>query len=162
MPADDQRELHAAQRGQKRLPPTRRAFGSWRQVAGAASAGVAKAHRDDGEERGVIELLRRDAQPTAQPLAAGVVEGNARLVHLAPGCLGGDEDAGRGMKLEDGARAQRQMLGAQTASPHVGQQWSDASHVQRPGRGRGSEDLHADSMAGTALRRMMTDAGGQR
>ena len=101
---------------------------AWRQVAGSALAGVAQAHGNDGEQFGVVELLRRDAQPPTEPLTARVVERNACRVHLAPRCLGGHEDAGGRMQLKDRPWPKGQVLGAQGAGLHLSKERSDGRH----------------------------------
>ncbi len=63
--------------------PLRRALLAWRQVAGLAGAGVAKAHGQNRHLAGVIKRLCAHAHPLAQAFAAGIVKGHTALVHFA-------------------------------------------------------------------------------
>lgn len=79
-----------------------------------------------------MELLRREPEPAAQPLAARVVEGHARRMHLAAGRLGRDEDLRGRMHLHHGARPVLEVVGAEPACAQLTQQPIDAAaHAMR-------------------------------
>ena len=74
-------QLDVWQVGEKLGSPGWGALGPGREVAAfGVGSGVAEAHREQGDLRGVVEGLRSDAEPGAEALPAGVVEGNAGLV----------------------------------------------------------------------------------
>src|SRR5690606_9862880 len=85
------------------------AFGARRQVSAlGVLAGKAEAHGDDGELRGVVELLARHPHPVAQAVARAVVEGKARGMYAGARRLAGDADPRGGREARDGARLVRQ------------------------------------------------------
>src|SRR5690606_25297524 len=61
-------------------------------------------------------------QPFAQAAAAGVVPGDAGLMHARAGRLRGDQDARSGARLQHGAWPQRQACLAEAAGADVAQQ----------------------------------------
>ena len=67
--------------------PARRAFRTGRVIAGDGFARIAKAHRENGDLARVVELLRRQTKPVAQPVAGRIVPGNAGFMHLSTGRL---------------------------------------------------------------------------
>ena len=120
--ANHQRKALLPQRRKQWRTPLGRALGPGRQIPRWALARIAQAHGHNGEQLRVVELLTAHAQPIAQTVAAGIVERNARFMHLAARSLGRNEYPGRWMKLQNRPRAQRQMRGAQGAGPDLGQQ----------------------------------------
>src|SRR5262249_1295877 len=97
--------------------PERRAFLARRQVAAALVApGIAEAHRHDRDTALVVEALAVDAEPSAQHVAAAVVEGEAGRVHLGAGRLTDDHDPGRKAAAHDRPRPERQGIGADAAA----------------------------------------------
>lgn len=126
---DDQRKLEFPQTGKQRNSPGWSAFGSRRQIAGFTRSGKAKSHGQDGDFRCVVEYFARDSQPSAQPVTAGVVERQPCFMNYSARRLGRDKDSGRGMDLNNWARAQRQMFNTQVASANLGKQYGKRFHT---------------------------------
>ncbi len=108
--ADDERERDGAELAQDFLAPGSGAFGTRRRVAGLARAGITKAHRQNCHALRVVKRFPVEAEPVAEAVAAGVIKGNAGCVNLTARRLPGDEDARSAGDLQDGARAERQVL----------------------------------------------------
>ena len=113
----DQRQLH-----EQLIEPQLRAFTTRRQIAAAAPAGIAIAHRNDRDARCIVKDLVAHAHPRAQTLPARIVPGNAGLVHAKAGRLSNDEDSGCRCRLQHRARTERQRRCARAASTHCCQQ----------------------------------------
>jgi len=113
---DDESQLHIDERRDEFRPPCQRAFRAWRQVAGRASSGITKPHGQERNARRIVERRRIDAHPVAQSITACVLKGNTTLVDFASGCLPGNQDRCIRMQLQDGARSERKVLRAQSAS----------------------------------------------
>ena len=114
--ADKQRQLDLFQQRQQARVPARRAFRAGRRVAALRQAArIAEAGRQDGDAGGVVEDLAPDAEPVAQALAGGVVEGGAGLVRERARGLARDQQPRARIELEHGLRAERQMRGAERA-----------------------------------------------
>ncbi len=90
------------------------------------AAGVAEAHRQDGDLGRVVESGFVETEPVAQPIAARVLEGDAAGVGDAAGGLAGDDEAGVGRGLEDWAGAEGKL--AEGAGAGVGEKV-----MERPG-----------------------------
>src|SRR5262245_34472744 len=93
VPADEQREPDPRQRGAEARLPERRALPRWRQIGAVDRTRVAKAYRNNGDARAVVERVAVHGQPGAQHVARGIVPGNARLVDAATRRLADDEQA---------------------------------------------------------------------
>ena len=139
--ADQQGQAHARHPGQHPCPPDRRAFRPGRQVAAAGqAAGVAEAHRQDGDARRVVERVLRQAQPAAQAVAGGVGPGGAAGVGQGARRLAGDHQARGWGHAEDGPWAERQVGGADGAGPGVCGQDVQGVGCCRVGSHRGGYD----------------------
>jgi hypothetical protein len=123
-----QRELHVFQVRQQGVSPSRGALRAWWQIAGLTCAGIAKTHGKNGYLLGVVELLPRDAQPEAKPVAAGVVEWHTRFVNLSAWSLASDKDASQRMHLDNGTWAEWQVLGAKYAAADFGEELCKGGH----------------------------------
>lgn len=119
---DEQGQLDHRQPGEQMTEPQARAFASRRQVAAVAAAGIAVAHRNDGNARFIVEEVAGDAHPRPQPHSARIVPGNAGGVHTQARRLADDEDPGRWCGTQYRARTERKLLFARPASAHGGQQ----------------------------------------
>lgn len=96
------------------------ALGAWREVATLARAWVAETHRDQRDQRGIVELLVGELEPFAESLARGVVPGDAGVVRLLARGLTDQEDAGLLAALQQRAGLVGQVLGADRARAGVG------------------------------------------
>lgn len=92
IPANVDRELDPPEFRKNAGVPERSALGARRGVARAPLTGVAKAHGHEGDQVGVVELLRAQTEPGAQTLAAGVVPGCTGLVRGDPRSLPDDQE----------------------------------------------------------------------
>src|SRR3546814_7552053 len=72
--------------------PERRAFWARLIVARRRLARIAKPHRHDRDLGRIVELRGRQPQPTAQPIARGVVPRHPGFVHFAPRRLADDAE----------------------------------------------------------------------
>ncbi len=115
MDADQQGQAVLRQHAEHRVMPLRGALLARRCVSPGGAAGIAEAHRHLRHEALVIECRLVDPQPVAQPVAAVIVPRHATGVDPGAGCLSDDEDARRGGKTRDRARAERQVARAQGA-----------------------------------------------
>ena len=73
-------------------------------------AGIAKPHRDHGDERLVIENSFVDFKSVEQALSAGVVPQHAAFVNFSAGRLADDHDPGGRIDLYRRSGTARQML----------------------------------------------------
>jgi len=112
-----QDEFHLAQVAQKLFAPSRRALEPWRKIAGAARTGKAKAHGHQGELLRIVEYFPRHAQPLAQTVSAGVVEGHTGLMDFSPRCLSGYQHPRFRTNLHYGPGAEGQMCRTDGAGP---------------------------------------------
>lgn len=101
---------------QERSTPRRRAFAPWRQVSRTARSRIAEPHRYDRYQSGIVEGVSTDAHPPPQPVAARVVERNARLVYPAARSLTGDQDPGPRAYLNDRTGSEGKVRFADCAS----------------------------------------------
>jgi len=90
---DQQSQLQRGQLRQQLLVPEWRALRTWRQVAGLALAGVAKAHRYDGYFVFIVKVFTIQLQPVTQPVTAGIIPGYAAGMHARARGLPDDQDA---------------------------------------------------------------------
>ncbi len=107
--ADNQGQLNIRQKGQKLLAPFFSAFQPWRQIAGLAGSRIAKAHGKQGNSGTIIKHVAVNSHPAAQTLPAGIVEGNAGLMHAPARRLANNQNTGRLADLKNRARPQREM-----------------------------------------------------
>ena len=77
-------------------------FGRWQVGAFGGVAGKAEGHGDDGDVGFVVELRGREAEPVAQSVAGGIVEGDAGFMDAHTGGLACDEEACGGREPRDG------------------------------------------------------------
>jgi len=100
------------------------AFGPRRLVgAKLVIARKTEAHRHDGDFGFVVENVPADVEPGAQPLARGVVVGNAGFVNAQPRRLPGDAQPRRLGYPQDRPDAVGQVFGANPARPDFGEQF---------------------------------------
>lgn len=117
--ADEEGELAVGKVGEEFVEPVFGAFSARGQVAATGvAAGVAIAHGDDGDAGGVVERVAVNVHPCAEPIAAGVVPGDAGFVDLCAGRLADDEDAGGGLEAEDGIGPEGEFLRADAAGAY--------------------------------------------
>ena len=107
--ADHQGEFERRQKPEELGAPFDGAFRAWWQVARRAGARITKAHRQNGDLRGVVELRGIDAHPGAKTLAARIVEGDAGFMNPATWRLPGDQYSRFGVNLEYWPRSKRQI-----------------------------------------------------
>ena len=69
------------------------------------AAGIAEAHRQDGDARDIVEGRAVDAHPEAQALTRSVVPGDAGFVDLGAGGLPDDQQTRGAGNAEDRAGA---------------------------------------------------------
>ncbi len=118
-----QRQFDGRHRCQQCLMPQRRAFRARRRVTAPwQHAGIAEAHRHDGNPTFIVESLTIHLQPIPQPVATRIVPRDAALVHPDARRLSDDQDAGGGGDAQNGSWTQRQMLGAVHAGTHFREQ----------------------------------------
>ena len=102
--ADDQAQFDIGQGVHDACVPCLAAdFGRWQVGAFGGVAGKAEGHGDDGDVGFVVELRRREAEPVAQSVAGGIVEGDAGFMDAHAGGLACDEEACGGREPRDGA-----------------------------------------------------------
>ena len=99
--------------------PDRRAFGPGRQITALPRAGIAKAHRDQGDPIRIIEGHAIDTEPIAQAVAARIIERAAFLMRDPPRRLPDDQEPRLRPGLKDRARPQREMRRTKPASPDI-------------------------------------------
>jgi hypothetical protein len=119
MESDCNDQLDVWQSVQQWLPP---GFGTpfhGQMITPIACAGIAKAHRNDGNVPDVVEHLPANTHPVSQPVAAGVVEGDAGLMNPGTRGLPGYENSRSGMHTYDRAWAQWEFRLAQPAFTHA-------------------------------------------
>lgn len=75
------------------------------QVAGLARAGVANTHGQNGHLLDIVKHVGTDAHPGSQALAIGVFKRYTTGMHLAPGCLPGNQNACLAIDLRCGPHA---------------------------------------------------------
>ena len=104
--ADEEGEADRGHGGQRAGAPGGGADGGRRQVGAlGVVAGEAEGHGQDGEAAAVVEGVAVDAEPVAEAVAGGVVEGAAERVHAGAGGLAAEED--RRGRREPGHRPRR-------------------------------------------------------
>ena len=140
--ADEQRQADIRHQRQQLVAPERGAFGArWRVAAVGQAAGIAEAHRDDGNAGFVVEGVAVHLQPGAQAVAGRVVEREAGLVHRGARRLAGNQQTCRGGDTDDRTRAKRQVLGADAAGADFGGkrgEWRGPLPPTPSRKGRGS------------------------
>ena len=118
--AHQQNHFDPRHQGEEAILPARRAFGAgWAVAAMAVDAGIAESHRQDGDPRDVVESIAIEGEPVAQAIAAGVVPGDAGLMHLGARRLADDQEPRGGGDPEDRPGPQRQMVLADPAGPRL-------------------------------------------
>ncbi len=117
--------------------PGRRAFLARRQVpALVVKTRKTEPHGHDGDAAFIVKRVTVHPHPFAQPVAARIVEGNARRMHPRARRLARHANARAFSRADDGARLMRQrftlerIFGAKAAGPNLRQQT-----VQRCGGG---------------------------
>jgi hypothetical protein len=101
--------------------PGGRAFGAGRSVSAIGqAAGIAEAHRHDGDAGDVVELVAAKVEPQAEALAGGIVPRDAGFVDFRARGLPDDEQPGGRGDAENRAGSQRQMRGAEGAGAGFG------------------------------------------
>src|SRR5271170_1479577 len=116
---DHKGEFDSRQQFQQPDAPFGGAFRAWWQVARLAGAGIAKAYRQNGDLRRIVEDRSINAHPGAKPLAARVVERYAGFMNPAARRLSGNQYFGIAADLEYRSRSKRQMVCAQSAGSRL-------------------------------------------
>src|SRR5271155_1855169 len=116
---DNKGEFDSRQQFQQPDAPFGSAFQARWQVARLAGAGIAKAHRQNGDLRRVVEDRSINAHPGAKPLAARVVERYAGFMNPTARRLSGNQYFSIAADLEYRPWSKRQMVCAQYAGSRL-------------------------------------------
>jgi hypothetical protein len=119
---DQHRQPNAFHLRQQSIMPQFRTFFARRQIAGVTGAGIAKPHRNQSHNTGVIKLCPCDSCPVSQPITARVIPWNARLVDSTPGRLADDQNSCVGICLDDRTWIARKVLFALPTLANIIQQ----------------------------------------
>lgn len=122
---DYEDKFQSVQKRQGALAPRFCTFGPWRQVTGFPGAGIAKSHGQKGELQWIVKVIPSDAEPLPQAVATGIVERQSCFMDTLAGRLCGHQNSGPGIKLKYRPWTQRQMVRANPARFHPGDQFME-------------------------------------
>ena len=123
--ADKQREPPAPQQGENAVVPQWGAFGTRRQVATRRAPRIAEADRNQCDLCRIVELVRRQPRPLAQPVTAVILPGNAARMHARARRLADDDEARFAAELNDRSGPCRKGDGADGTGPDILEQGID-------------------------------------
>ena len=118
--AEKQRQPDLRQQFQDASVPMFGTFPSRRQIAPArVLAGITEAHRHNRNPRFIIERFTIKLHPASEPVAAGIVPGDACFVHSGTRRLAHDENLRRGAGAKRGPGTEWQFGLADAAQPNL-------------------------------------------